>query len=297
MKPSPTAIVVIGHGTTDPQGVSQFIELVATLQSRDPLRKYYAGFMELAEPNMDDAIAQAVRDGHTELLCQPALLLTAGHAKNDLPARIREVAAHHPGVNLRYGSPMELSAEIVALCAQQVRDAAPGLDFAACTLLVVGRGTSDPDANSNVSKLARMLEEGLGFSESDVCYFSATQPRLAKGLERVASRTDGSIVVFPFILFSGVLHEMLNAELRRVQALIPTARFVRASPFGSASDFADAFLLRIQTAIHGHADLPCLLCKYRSALPGREHDVGTPQPAGHHHHHHHHHAGKCGHAH
>jgi precorrin-8X/cobalt-precorrin-8 methylmutase len=295
MNPSPTAIVVIGHGTTDPQGVNQFIELVGTLQSRDPLRKYYASFMELAEPNMDDAIARAVRDGHQEVLCQPALLLTAGHAKNDLPARIREIAAHHHGVNLRYGSPMELSAEIVALCAQQVRAAAPGLDFSNCTLLVVGRGTSDPDANSNVSKLARMLEEGLGFSESNVCYFSTTQPRLPRGLERVASRAEGPIVVFPFILFSGVLHEMLNDELRRVQALFPAARLLRANPFGSASDFADAFLLRIQAAIDGNGELPCLLCKFRSALPGREHEVGTPQPSDHHHHHHH--DGACGHTH
>ena len=29
-------------------------------------------------------------------------------------------------------------------------------------LMVVGRGTSDPDANSNISKVARMLWEGHG---------------------------------------------------------------------------------------------------------------------------------------
>ena len=29
--------------------------------------------------------------------------------------------------------------------------------------MVVGRGTSDPDANSNISKVARMLWEGMGF--------------------------------------------------------------------------------------------------------------------------------------
>ena len=30
-------------------------------------------------------------------------------------------------------------------------------------LVVVGRGSSDPDANSNVAKVTRMLVEGIGF--------------------------------------------------------------------------------------------------------------------------------------
>jgi sirohydrochlorin cobaltochelatase len=30
-------------------------------------------------------------------------------------------------------------------------------------LMVVGRGASDPDANSNVAKVMRMLWEGFGF--------------------------------------------------------------------------------------------------------------------------------------
>ena len=42
--------------------------------------------------------------------------------------------------------------------------------------MVVGRGTSDPDANSEVSKLARMLEEGLGFGASYVCYSGTAEP-------------------------------------------------------------------------------------------------------------------------
>lgn len=298
---NPTAIIIIGHGTKDPRGVSQFLALIEAIQQLDAGHRYYPGFMELAAPSLEEAIKLAVQEGHRELLCQPALLLTAGHAKNDLPAMIRKIAAEYQEVSIHYGPPMELSAEIVSLCAAQVREATQELDRSQATLLVVGRGTSDPDTNSQVSKLARMLEEGLGFSESDVCYYSSTRPRLPVGLERVAGRTVGPIVVFPFILFSGVLDEMLNAELLRVQSLFPTIQWIRTAPFGSHPRFAEAFLQRAKTTIEGSIDMPCLLCKYRAPLPGQEQEVGKPQPSGHHHHHHDeekpHKHGVCGHHH
>ena len=282
-----TAVIIIGHGTTDTCGVEQFFAMVRALQSRDAASTYYASFMELAAPSIEDAVTQAVRDGHRDVLCQPALLLTAGHAKNDLPAIIRAIAARHPGVKVRYGSPLNLSAELVSLCAHQVREATPGLDFSRCTLLVVGRGTSDPDANSNVSKLARMLEEGLGFRESAVCYFSTTHPRLPEGLERMARRAEGPIVAFPLILFSGVLNNQLDEELSRVRHLVPAAQFFRTPPFGNIAQFVEVFLLRVKSSIENTDILPCLLCKYRAPMPGKEHEVGQPLPSSHDHSHDH----------
>src|SRR5260364_264759 len=38
------------------------------------------------------------------------------------------------------------------------------------------------DTNSEVSKLARMLEEGLGFGTSFVCYAGTAKPKVADGL-------------------------------------------------------------------------------------------------------------------
>jgi sirohydrochlorin cobaltochelatase len=288
MSHHPTAVIVIGHGTRDPHGTAQFHEMVKTLQVRDSDYHYYPAFMELAEPEIDNALDLAAADGHRAVLCQPALLLTAGHAKNDLPAMVRHAAEHHPEVEVTYGSPIELTAELVKLCAEHVAAAMEGLDPATSTLLVVGRGTSDPDANSNVAKLARLLEEGLGFGESAVSYFSATRPQLPEGLDRVAARAVGPVVVFPFILFSGALDALLNVELDRTRTSFPTVEFRRTVPFGSMKHFADAFLERVHRSAEPTGTLACLLCKYRAPMSGREGDVGLPQQEGHHHHHHNH---------
>ena len=45
-------------------------------------------------------------------------------------------------------------------------------------LLVVGRGSSDPDANADVQKLTRLLWEGLGFGWAAACYIGVTTPLL-----------------------------------------------------------------------------------------------------------------------
>ena len=43
-------------------------------------------------------------------------------------------------------------------------------------LVVVGRGTNDPDANSNISKIARMLWEGMGFGWAEIAAWQERNP-------------------------------------------------------------------------------------------------------------------------
>src|SRR3546814_10702815 len=62
--------------------------------------------------------------------------------------------------------------------------------------MVVGRGASDPDANSNVAKVTRLLWEGMGFGWSETCYSGVTFPLVEPGLEHAARLGFRRIVVF-----------------------------------------------------------------------------------------------------
>ena len=66
-------------------------------------------------------------------------------------------------------------------------------------LLVVGRGSSDPDANGDVAKLMRVLWESLGFGWGLVAYSGVTFPLVAPALERAAKLGFGRIVVATFM--------------------------------------------------------------------------------------------------
>ena len=49
-------------------------------------------------------------------------------------------------------------------------------------LVVVGRGSSDPDANSNVSKITRILVESFGFGWGETLYSGVTFPLVEPSL-------------------------------------------------------------------------------------------------------------------
>jgi sirohydrochlorin cobaltochelatase len=72
-------------------------------------------------------------------------------------------------------------------------------------LVVVGRGASDPDANSNVSKVTRILWEGFGFGWAETAYSGVTFPLVDPGLEHAARLGYKRIIVFPYFLFTGIL--------------------------------------------------------------------------------------------
>ena len=62
----------------------------------------------------------------------------------------------------------------------------PGAAAHETCLVVIGRGASDPDANGNVSKIARLLWEGMGFGWCEVGYSGVTFPLVEPCLEHVA---------------------------------------------------------------------------------------------------------------
>jgi sirohydrochlorin cobaltochelatase len=170
---------------------------------------------------------------------------------------------------------------------------------------VVGRGTSDPDANGNVAKVARMLWEGMGFGWAEVGYSGVAHPRVDALLERAARLGFRRIVVFPYFLFTGILVRRIYAQTDEVAARHPAIEFVKAGYLNDHPLVLDTFLERIQGIAAGDVNMNCLLCRYRERIIGHEAAVGAPQQ-GHHHHvegigtdasHHHHDHGRHHHSH
>ena len=150
-------------------------------------------------------------------------------------------------------------------------------------LVVVGRGTNDPDANSNVSKLARMLWEGMGFGWAEVAFSGVAHPRVEAGLTRAARLGFRRIVVFPYFLFTGVLVKRIYAETDAVARLFPEIEFHKALYLRDHAQVLDAFCERVGEFGQRQPAMNCQLCKYRAQIVGYEGDAGAPQE-GHHHH-------------
>jgi sirohydrochlorin cobaltochelatase len=231
------------------------------------------------------------------------MLMAAGHAKNDIPSEVHEARRRYPGIAFHYGRHLHLHAKIIELCTLKIHEAeaqAAPHDRKDTLLLVVGRGSSDPDANADVQKLARMLWEGMGFGWAAACYIGITTPLLPEALERCQRMGFARLIVFPFFLFTGRLEKRIRRLTAEFAAQHPETEVLCTAYLNAHSLLLDAFLERAEEAMHGSPNMNCELCKYRVPLPGFEMAVGQPQHGHHHHvrgigqdglsqHHHHHH--------
>jgi precorrin-8X/cobalt-precorrin-8 methylmutase len=278
-------IVLIGHGSRDPDGVRQFEALAAMMRERVGAERFTHGYLEFASPTVDEAVRANVARGVKEIVMVPGVLLAASHAKNDMPSELLALSREFPDVTFHYAAAMDLHPLILELCRERLmaaESAAPRVLRRDETCLVtVGRGTSDPDANSEVSKLTRMLEEGLGFGASFVCYSGTAKPLVADGLREAASLGFRRIIVFPYFLFDGVLVKRVNAAADALSERHLEIEVLKASHLGAHPLVADVFLARAQEGREGRSHMNCSLCKYRIQIVGFEDQVGQPQ-VGHH---------------
>ena len=283
MKP---AVLFVGHGSRDPEGTEEFCRLVEQFRTADPERIVEHGFLEFARPVITDAVDRCVARGAHTVAVLPGMLMAAGHAKNDIPSEIHQARHKYAGVQFHYGRHLYLHAKILELCRlridQTLAERRP-VDRKDTLLVVVGRGSSDPDANADVSKLSRMLGEGMGFGWSAAAYIGVTTPLLPEALERCHRMGFARIVVFPFFLFTGVLEKRIRRLTVEFGQSHPEAEFLCTGYLNVHPLLLDVFAERVEEALHGSPHMNCELCKYRVRLPGFENAVGQAQ-VGHHHH-------------
>ena len=230
------SIVLAAHGSRDPAAIREVEALVSLIRKRAPERDISHGFLEFAVPTIDEGVKTSVDAGAQRVVMLPALLLAATHAKNDMPGELALLKRKFPGVEFHFGAPMDLHPLLLRLAQQRIVEAEgrakrPTKRADTC-LVVVGRGTNDPDANSEVSKLARMLEEGLGFGASFVCYAGTAEPAVDAGLRSAARLGCQRVVVFPYFLFDGVLVKRIYAAADELQARYPELEVLKAGYLG-----------------------------------------------------------------
>ena len=283
---SETAVLLCGHGSRDPEAVGEFEVAAAALRARlaalVPGGDFATGYLEFARPTIGEALASLKAQSARRILAIPGMLFAASHVKNDLPWEMNSFMADNPGIEVRLGRDLAIDPKLLDAAAQRIAAAMPE-GRAETLLVVVGRGTNDPDANSNIAKIARMLWEGMGFGWAETAFSGVAHPRVDVALERAARLGFRRIVVFPYFLFTGVLVKRIYAETDRVAARFPDIEFVKAGYLRDHPQVIDAFVDRVAEFDGGDPKMNCQLCKYRTRIVGYDDAVGTPQQ-GHHHH-------------
>ncbi|MDD2659902.1 MAG: precorrin-8X methylmutase [Methylococcales bacterium] len=278
-------IVVAGHGSRDPDGIKEFEQLVELIKKRAPQHIVSHGYLEFAGPTIDQAVIAQIDAGVRRVVMAPGVLLAASHAKNDLPSELLAFAKTRTDIDFHFGAPLGLHPLLLQVVQEHIVAAEAQSSHTVrrddTCLVLVGRGTTDPDANGEVSKFARMIEEGMGFGAAFVCYSGTAKPLVSDGLRSAARLGYARLIVVPFFLFDGVLVKRIYAAADALQEREPGLEILKAGYLGVHPNVADVIIARAQEAVEGRADMNCALCKYRVQIPGYEEQVGEPQRAHH----------------
>lgn len=301
-------ILLCGHGSRDPEGTAAFRELVVRVQERHPDRLVDYGFLEFAHPVYAAAVERMYRQGVREMVALPVILFAGGHAKNDIPYELNTLQRQYPDLTITMGRHLGITPPLLELSKkliEEVETKAGGMKEgggarADDCLLVVGRGTADPDANSDVAKLTRMLWEGMGFGFATTAYIGVTAPLLKEALPLVERLPFRRVIVLPVFLFTGVLLKRIYEQVEEhrhgsgkeylctpsygcddllLQAL--DSRLEEAGASASEASGSGGSGRGASGRMSSAAAMNCMLCKYRTQIVGYEADAGAVQ-VGHH---------------
>ena len=296
-------LLMVGHGTRNPRGRQDLIDFATIYHQLDPSRPVIPCFLELTEPNIQAGIDQCVAQGYPDISVLPILLFAARHNKFDVTNELDRAKVRHPHLTFHYGrhfgitpSILDLWRERLALLDQPAHNP-HGIERKNTVLLFVGRGSSDPDANGDVCKLARMVWEGSGYHTVETCFIGITHPRIEEGFDRARLHSPKRIIVLPYFMFTGVLMEKIGAIAAQQQALDPSIEVVALPEMGIHPQLIRVLRDReIETQL-GQVAMNCEACKFRLAAvekgsTSHHHVASDPDSYGHSHAHghgHHHH--------
>nr|WP_154959428.1 sirohydrochlorin chelatase [Paenibacillus xylanexedens] len=311
------AILLVGHGSRDPEGNRELKEFAREVAEQAPENTLVETcFLELTRPSIADGVTACVDRGATRVVLVPIILFAAGHAKIDIPNAIDRAKARYPQVQFIYGRPIGVHEKVVQIMQTRLQEAQPvriaaqgegGTDTAVAVaappatvtdeetaVLVLGRGSSDPDANSDFFKMTRMLWEKLPYRWAESSFIGVTQPSFPDGLERCLLLGAKKIIVMPYFLFTGVLIKRIDEMTAEFAAAHPDIQVEIGGYFGFHPKLVELVLERAHEGLFGRVTANCDNCQFRLEAAKHhhhhhDHDHGHDHDHDHDHHHDHHH--------
>jgi sirohydrochlorin cobaltochelatase len=221
----PPALLLAGHGTFDEAGAEAFRSFVGLLEDRTPGLPVGGGLTGDRSPSLTDAVAELVEKHEVRRFAVvPLSLGLADHTPQEIRAAIERERERHPGTSFAYRPEPLGPHPALADVLERRLDEALGdghrtpSDRAHTTVLLVGRGSSDPEANAELFRVARLLWEGRGYAGVEAAFVGQTAPDVPSGLDRCARLGAGAhggrgrIVVLPYFLLDGVLPGRLRQQ-------------------------------------------------------------------------------------
>lgn len=257
--------LLVGHGSREPEGYEAFLSLIAELKARNPSKQIDLAFIREAEPELNRVLDGYGGSAPETVWILPLLLFGAVHSKRDIPEAIREARKRHPQVDFRYGTPLGIHPGLLEILMERCRDASRGskIPVEETALLVVGGGSSDPDANSDLYKVARLLWEQVRPGWVEASFAGVTQPGLPEGIRRCVQLGARQIIAIPYFIFSGALINRIERIASDCRDNYPGVEIRVARTLGRDPLLLELIEERFNEVMKGPVVMNCDLCKFQ----------------------------------
>lgn len=288
------AVLFVGHGSREEGGNEEVRFFVSEIASKMKEQIVETCFLEFVQPTIMQGIDRCVELGATHIVVIPIILFAAGHAKIHIPSSIDDAKLKYPFVKFTYGRPIGVHEQILDILSSRVEDLGVQVkeDLGETALLIVGRGSSDADANSDLFKISRLFWEKLQVKWVETAFIGVTAPLMDDGIERCLLLGAKKVIILPYFLFTGVLIQRMDQMVQGYRETYPDKQFQMAPYFGFHPLLQKILIGRAQEALQDEVKMNCDMCQYR--LEAMKH-------IDHHHHHdhddHHHHVHEHDHKH
>jgi sirohydrochlorin cobaltochelatase len=94
-----TAIILFAHGSRDPAWQRPMLAVAERIRNCTPSAWVGCAYLELTQPNLPQAVAQAAELGHTHIRILPMFLGVGKHVREDLPGLMAQLRQNHPHVH------------------------------------------------------------------------------------------------------------------------------------------------------------------------------------------------------
>lgn len=239
---SPDGLLLVGHGTRDPQGQREFRATAAQVQARWGSPRVESCFLELASPTIAEGVAAAYDAGVRHLTVVPLLLFAAGHATRDIPSAVDEAAARYSDLRVRLVTEaLDCHPAMLWLSELRFRQALCGrvpVPPEETALVMIGRGSSNAEATRSMHRFAALRRQRTPVARLDVGFMAVQKPTLGEALEAALASGNRRVVVQPHLLFQGELvaqvHQAAAEAAYRRQEIIVTSHLAPGWPLARA---------------------------------------------------------------
>ena len=246
-------ILLVGHGSREKSGNDEIERFAQLWRARHPHWRTELCFIEFAEIEVEEGLDLAAAGSH-RVIVVPLILNAAGHVNVEIPSHIARARLRHAGVRFDYAPHLGVCEPVLEVLRRQLRQCMHALDMPDPTgtgVVLLGRGSSNREANGEMARMARWLFEEGDHELVDLAFTGIAWPRLERVVQRQVQLGMRQVIVLPYYLFTGTLIQRIGRQVEHLRLQYPQVRFASGTHFGFEPEIAQLLAGRVDALMHG----------------------------------------------